>query len=192
MPGSNFTYVNTVPASGDNPSVDQPNMLGNTTATNGWVSQDHYGFNTSGPTNNFGGLHQQVTFPGNNVPSVPTSPPALFTNLVNSLPQLFFYSGTAAQGSNQYSTSASNGSTMLLGGIILKWGTGTFSAGSNNTPISFNKAFPNNLFVATVTLTSMNPVSSVGAIYTGASGFTAYRGINTTNDADFRWIAIGN
>src|SRR5438309_2088604 len=112
-----FSFSTTVPGTNNDPADDQPIMQTNNVSTSGLISVDHVGFNTPG-----GGHHEQVTFNDNNVPSVPTSPPVLFTNSVSGLPQLFFYSGTSTQGSGQY-ISNTNGSTFLLGGIILKWGT---------------------------------------------------------------------
>lgn len=137
---SSFTYITGVPAADNDPSVDQPNMVTNTNSIPGLIAIDHVSFNASN-----GGTHLQVTFSSNNVPTVPTSPPVLFTNLdSNMTSQLFYYSGDATHSSNQY-VQAAQGSTMLLGGIILKWGT---SAGlvADNTTITFPVAFPNNCY----------------------------------------------
>jgi hypothetical protein len=200
MPGSNFTYVNIVPASGDNPSVDQPNMLTNTTSVNAWVAQDHYGFNTAGPTNNFGGLHQQVTFAANNVPTPPTSPPVLFTNTVGSIPQLFFYSGSAAQSSNQYvlgSLGSGKGSILLFGGIIVKW----FSANINASSLAVNfatglslNAFPNSVQGALVTTQSFTSGGgyAVGYNTLSTSSITLQKSPGDTNTTNVFVVIIGN
>src|SRR6266849_4452913 len=96
----NYTYTGNIPAAGNNPSNDQPNMQTNTNSIASIVNVDLYGFG-----NNNGGTHQQVTFSGNNVPSLPATVPVLFTNTVdgagNSLPgslaQLFLYTGSASK-----------------------------------------------------------------------------------------------
>lgn len=141
-------YNLNIPFATHNPSVDQPNMEANNNNIATYVAVDHVAFNTSGS-----GQHNQVTFNANNIPAVPTAPPVLFTNTVGSLPQLFFYSGAAASGSNQYTAAANQGSTFMLGGIIAKWGV----ANTNSAPVTttFNAAFPNACFI--VLLTNLNP-----------------------------------
>lgn len=192
MPGSNFTFYSTIPAANDNPSVDQPLMLGNNSSVNGWVAQDHYGFNTSGGTNNFGGLHAQVTFAANNIPAG-FSPPTLFTNNDSAnTPQLFYYTGSSGQSSSQY-TSSANGSTMLLGGIILKWGSQ--NSVNNGTTISFPSNFPNNCYQVICC-----PVRSSGlgsaTINTYVSSVSTSGWVLATNIGssllNVSWFAIGN
>lgn len=53
-----FSYNNGVPATANDPSVDQPDMLLNTQAINGISDVDHIGFNAAN-----GGMHRQVTYP---------------------------------------------------------------------------------------------------------------------------------
>lgn len=64
-----MTFTSGIPASGNNPSQDQPLMLGNFTAINNWTVVDHVGFNTSNS-----GTHDQVTFTSENTPASPTDP----------------------------------------------------------------------------------------------------------------------
>jgi hypothetical protein len=64
-----FTYNNSVPASANNPSVDQPNMLINTQSVNSILGVDHVSFNAVD-----GGTHQQVTFSSENTPVAQTDP----------------------------------------------------------------------------------------------------------------------
>jgi hypothetical protein len=154
-------YNLNIPFATHNPSVDQPNMETNNNSIATYVAVDHVGFNTTGS-----GQHNQVTFNANNIPAVPTAPPVLFTNTVGSLPQLFFYSGSAANGQNQYLAAPNQGSTFLLGGMIVKWGI----ANTNNPAVTttFNQAFPNACFIVLLT--------NLSAAYTGSfavTGFTA-------------------
>lgn len=62
-----ITYNLNIPASGNNPSNDQPNMETNTNAINQWTGVDHVEFNVSGDA--VSGTHLQVTFNSNNTPS---------------------------------------------------------------------------------------------------------------------------
>ena len=181
---SSFTYITGVPAADNDPSVDQPNMVTNTNSIPGLIAIDHVSFNASN-----GGTHLQITFSSNNVPTVPTSPPVLFTNLdSNMTSQLFFYSGNAAHSSTQY-VQASNGSTMLLGGIIMKWGfSGQVASG---TTISFTSPFPNNCFNVQLTVfdsTAKQTYINISAITT--SGFTMMAAGSVP--VAFYYSAIGN
>jgi hypothetical protein len=151
---TNFSYNDAVPAANNNPSVDQPDMQINTLSTDQILAIDHISFNT-----NNGGQHKQITFNIDNasgfpyIPTIPTSPPVLFTQNVNALPELFYYSGDAAHGSSQY-VQGTNGSTFLFGGIILKWFTVT--SASTNFIQTFAGVgltnFPNNAFGAVATI----------------------------------------
>ncbi len=177
-----------IPNAPNNPSTDQPNMKTNNDNIATFVAVDHVGFNTAGS-----GQHNQVTFHANNVPSVPTSPPILFTDTVAGLPQLKFFSGDAAHSSNQYVVSA-NGSTFLLGGIIMKWGQVT---AIDNTTISFPVAFPNNCFNVQITVDAITVLPTLVTV-SGTpipGGFTPR--VKDTNGATVApvtifYLAIGN
>jgi hypothetical protein len=161
---STFSYSTTIPAANNDPADDQPQMQTNFASISGLINVDHVGFNVIG-----GGEHEQVTFNANNVPAVPTSPPILFTNTVGAVPQLFFYSGSATTSSSQYVVAA-NGSTFLLGGIILKWGT--LAAVANGATVTFPVPFPNACFGAFPTINIGSTVSPVGTNGFTATGFT--------------------
>lgn len=180
-----FTFNSNIPAASNNPSSDQPLMLTNNQSTEGIIGIDHVTFNTLG-----GGQHLQVTFNGNNVPIPPVVPPILFTNTIAGLPQLFFYSGDATHSSSQY-VNATQGSTFLLGGIILKWGLKAGLVVDNQT-ITFSVPFPNNCY--TVVATPVRAALSPSLYFTVAAtpsvtGFV----IRTTLSLDaLSYIAIGN
>lgn len=186
---SSFVYNRDIPNAPNDPSVDQPNMKINNNSIEDWSAVDHVGYNTSG-----GGRHLQVTFNSNNVPGVfPVSPPILFTNLQNSIPQLFFFSGDAAHSSNQYvigGSDNSSGSVLLMGGIIVKWFTVTFTA--NFQAFTFAglgiNAFPNHAFAASVTANS-NFTAGYNAL--SSSGITILHG-NGSTPITTGVIVIGN
>lgn len=158
---TNFSYNTGVPNAPNNPSIDQPVMLNNTQSIDGILDVDLVGFNADD-----GGTHKQVTFSSNNVPTLPTPTAGgnnigiLFTNTVGSgtVDQLFYYAGTAAQSSSQYVNSAStNGSTFLLGGIIMKWARTDGTKTVYDLVGDFNVAnFPNGAFGAVASIQSGN------------------------------------
>lgn len=191
-----FQFDTTVPATNDNPSADQPDMLVNNQSINGILGVDHVTFNL-----NNGGQHTAITFnqDASYVPSAfPVSPPKLFTNTVDGagnalpsgVPELFFYSGSAVQSKNQY-VSQPVGSVLLPGGIIMKWGA--VAGVTDGTAITFGVAFPNNVFSLQVsggTSSSPQPTINFSQSTLTTSGFTAK--ITGTQPVNLYYIAIGN
>jgi hypothetical protein len=177
-----FTFTNTAPAVNMPPSQSQPLMLQNFASTQGILAVDHVTFN-----NETGGQHKQVTFTSSNVPTVPTTPPVLFTmpNIPSGIEQLFFYSGSNTQSSTQY-VNATQGSTFLLGGIILKWG----NLAVTGSPVTFASAFPNACYAVLITGTS--PAYTGGFVATGVTvgGFTATR-TSGSGATGYYYLAIG-
>lgn len=183
-----YTYNAGVPNPDNDPSVDQPDMLINTQSIASLIATDHVGFNTPN-----GGTHDQVTFSSNNVPTLPTTFPTLFTQVPSggTKPELYFYSGTAAQSSSQY-VRASAGSAVLTAGIIIKWGSSGLVP--NNTTINFVSPFPNACFNVQLTIqdaTQKQAFLNVSSQTT--TGFTI-RTINSNGSATstaFEYFAIG-
>lgn len=152
-----------IPAAKNTPAQDQPEMQKNYANIAGFLAVDH---TAAGSIN--AGTHTHVTFPTNVVPTPVAGnyTPVLFTNnqdgnqpTPNTLPgnELFFFSGSVSESLQQYIV-GSNGSTMLFGGIILKWAQVTlgstakvFQFGSgvdpNQSYLNVND-FPNNVFCA--------------------------------------------
>lgn len=183
-------YDPTKPAMNDKPTNDQPTMQSNFSSIKTLIDIDHVDFSSASY-----GQHLQVTFGSNNIPGIfPTSPPILFTNNdAGSVPQLFYYAGQSGTSATQYYTS---GSTMALGGIILKWGTATVSGGP--TAVDFSSAFPNacQAVVATAVNSGTNANNYVYVSNFTTMGFNATGVLRTaTNQATstpFYYIAIGN
>lgn len=187
-----FSFNNAVPASANNPSVDQPDMLINNQSTASIIAVDHIGFNAAR-----GGQHKAIHFnqDASYVPVPPVSPPQLFTNTVSGLPQLFYYSGTAPQSSNQYSQAA-NFSTFLLGGLILKGGAITGLA-TGSTVFTYSTMAPAlepfiNATLA-VYLTPTNLVASGRANFILSSNSTSFtvQSNGSGANANFYFLAIG-
>lgn len=194
-----FQFDATVPATNDNPSADQPDMLVNNQSTNGILGVDHITFNL-----NNGGQHKAITFnqDASYVPaSFPVNPPQLFTNttdgagnaLPNGVPELFFYSGSSAQSQTQY-VSKAQGSVLLFGGIILKWGTVTLPNTGASQTVTYPVAFPNGCFA--VNAIKSDTVSSANLLLvTNFSGvpntFQAVKS-SASSSLQITYIAIGN
>ena len=83
-----FTFNNTIPAAGNNPSADQPIMLSNNVAIQGILGVDHITFNQSN-----GGQHLQVTLPATTY----VVPPAQVGNASVIYPNAGTASAAAAQ-----------------------------------------------------------------------------------------------
>lgn len=102
------------------------------------AGRDHVEFTNATAPNR--GLHKQVTFVNVAAPPVPADPISLLHTVTDGFgqPQLRFLN---SNNSANYSLVGSSGSTVLMGGIIVKWG---FYSGVS--PYVFPTAFPNNLF----------------------------------------------
>lgn len=192
-----ISYNIGIPAASHNPSNDQPNMLQNNDNIPALISVDHVNFNTAGS-----GQHLRVTFNSNNVPSFPLLNPTLFTNNdAFAIPQLFYYTGSAPTSANQYTLTA-NGSALLFGGIIAKWGVVTLAPGFDQD-ISFGSLgladFPNACFtvVANINTTTTPPSTTTGDIWTvQTNSFTKskfhVRTSTTSKITSINFIAMGN
>lgn len=168
------SYNPAIPNPPDAPSADVAIMQSNAGAISTVIARDHVGFNVL-----LSGRHKQVTFAQNNVPTVPTSPPVLFTqNDAFSTPQLFYYTQT---NNTQYSAAA-EGSCFLFGGIILKWGHFLTSPAT----VPFPVAFPHNCFNVVLTTSNSNAQVHVNSI--SPASFT----MSSASSVNFYWIAIGN
>ena len=94
-----ITYINGIPATNDNPSVDQPNMQLNTDAITTYVAIDHIPFNSDTAPN---GMHAKVTFP------LATSDPSLSNSQTQIYPKTFGSTTTYLETYEAVKTSAGN------------------------------------------------------------------------------------
>jgi len=179
MSAPNFTYNSNIPLSTHNPSVDQPMMEVNNNSIAGYVAVDHVPFNTSGS-----GWHNQVTFSNVSTQATPTDPVSiLYTkNDAAGHPQLNFLNSQ-----NFTNTFAGNGAVLLLGGLIIQWGTGSTTGSSFAFPITF----PNNCYSMVVTGTS---TLYTGGFVVSALSRTNYTVSRTsgTGATGYYYIAVGN
>jgi len=198
-----FPFNTGIPASGDNPSVDQPGMLQNNVSTNGIIGVDHNTFN-----NNLGGYHTDIHMdPQGSVPPAIAGIGQLFAQIVTVASvtdtQLFFETGTGVLNQLTGSKQAFNGFA-YLGNIILQWGfvNASFSgASSQNQTTSFNLTFPNNCFIV-LTTPYYDPnfpsgVASVSILSNNnpeppTNQFTWTANSNSSQYTGFYWFSVGN
>jgi hypothetical protein len=199
---NNFTYTTGIPNPPNNPSTDAPNMQTNTNSINSLISIDHVGFNTNGS-----GIHKQVTLSNQAAPGLGDGTGVLYANLINanSWPVWQNAAGTTPLISILTAASA-NGYCSLVGGVILQWGTVSFSGGNDHETgtVSFatsNINFPSSCFVVIpqlqVASSSETVASNTIAIRSKSSTqfiwvFNSSSSSGSTRYPGFYWIAIGN
>ncbi len=192
-----FPFDTSVPAANDDPSSDQPDMLTNNQSTSSIIGTDHITFNL-----NNGGQHKAITFnqDASYAPvGFPVSPPQLFTAIsTGGIPELVYYSGTAAQSANQY-TAGSSGSTFLFAGFIIKWGVATLGAGLSNT-VTFASLglanFPNNCYNVTANVHTSTVTPDTTTLTVQTRNFTPAQfqvdKSSSSKITTINFIAIGN
>lgn len=188
------TYITGIPATANNPSVDQPNMLTNTNNIPPLIAQDHFGFN-----DNAGGNHKQVHMKNQAAPGgIGANADGVFYCNSSAGQSRPFWQNAAAGSPFQFSllgaqSIATNGYLTLVGGIILQWGF-VNAPGGGPTAVTFPlNPFPNNVFSVQLTPRNDGGHSAFTYYLDGApttAGFT-YRG-STTGSQTLFWFAIGN
>lgn len=194
---STFPINTTIPAANNDPADDQPLMQANFANINSYVQVDHIN-----PAATGAGQHKQVTFNSNNVPTPPTSPPILFTNIQDgagnalpgspAVPELFFYSGPSAGVSQNQYVSTQNGSVLLMGGIIMKWGVYTVPLPGGTQVVPFPVSFPNNCFSVVVGRVNTNSLAGTPLSNFIPASFTITVGMSNISTQTISYIAIGN
>lgn len=195
-----IAYERDIPATANNPSVDQPDMKDNTNHIDDIIAVDHYSFN-----NNNSGWHKQSTMPV--LAAIPTKVAGqgvVYTKTANGASNLF-YAGDANTDEYQltrtdtanfatFSTNAGaglSGWTYLPGGVLMQWGG---ISASTDTAIAFPVPFSSNVFSIQVT----PRVNSNSRIFlwvktVSLTQFTpAVRDSSGSGDTFlFTWLAIG-
>lgn len=132
-----FTFNVGVPATNNNPSVDQPDMLINNVSNNAIWAVDHVTFNTagSGGAGASGGQHLQVTFNAKATPGAMVDPLAIvytFDGVANTVhPQLYFKN---SQGIFPLSSIRAFGSFLTVGGTTAPTLINSFNIVSGTQP----------------------------------------------------------
>lgn len=182
-------YNLNIPAANNNPSQDQPKMQTNTNAINTLISLDHFTFADSQA-----GRHKQVTLTNEAAPGLNGGNGVLYGNLQAGQSWPFWQN---ALGSFQLATlpviSATQGSAVIPGGLILKWGkiTSPGSSGtliyttpfpSGNPPLTIQLTLERSSGNQTVTVDDSPAPTPAAFDYLASSGGSAF----------LYWFAIGN
>lgn len=191
--------INTgIPAAGNDPADDQPEMLKNFNNINGFLSVDHI---APGTTNN--GYHQQVHLINEAAPGLNGANGVLYSNTIGSSSYPFWQNSVSAALPLVYPVVADgSGSTTIPGGIILKWGIFPLpNSSSSSGVVPFSPSggnFPNICYNLQLTL-----VSKVGGTSSSSntlahrqgsvtpSQFTYDFNGNAGSYTFFNWFAIG-
>lgn len=209
-----FTYNNLVPATNNDPSADQPEMLINTASINSIIAVDHVGFNANG-----GGKHKFVRLlnPTSYAFTLPLGAAnegmlsALTTGAVTDiyyrpdsttdqyqLTRTISASKTKFGTNNAYPSNASpagatttGGWTFLPGGLLLQYGTVT-APGNPSTTVSFPIAFTSTPFAMTISIKRNS--GSNDNLFINSKSSTTFTYFASTSNAGFQsfdWMAIG-
>jgi hypothetical protein len=206
-----FTFNNAIPASGNNPSVDQPGMLSNNISTANIINVDHVGFNQSS-----GGKHKVIRARslqtlGIALPPGVSGEGSIYTRTASAVTNLFYRPDATANEyqltrtiaasfatfgtDTNYNGNNIGGWTFLPGGLLFQYGFITPVVNQGNTAIVYPVAFSSgpafSLTVSAVVTSSLGDLTS--AIRTGTSGSTGFS-ISTSssgNVTSFYWMAIG-
>lgn len=205
-----FTYTTGIPATNNNPSADQPDMLNNTNSISSIWSVDHAGFDAQNA-----GMHNLARFLRQ------SGIPAGLINLSGAvydkedtvnLPNedaLFFSPGNTTNqyqltrtDTNKFSTFGTNtlyltnggyeytgGWTFLPGGMILQYGSIHQTVGISVTvTVKFPKDFTNNGYIA-IPVARANTLCSSSVIQNSLSQ-TQFL-LSSTGTSDWYWAALG-
>lgn len=172
-----FPINTTVPAAGNDPSIDQQPMQTNFANISSYLSVDH----TTPGTNPGDGQHNQVTFHINQAaPSIANAVSGLFSNSS----QLFFQNASGVLQITNSALAPSSGAGMFPGGLQIRVGSGTASvAGVTNT---ISPAFPTACLSVVASGSGFGFVISVPSFTT--SSFNAFSSLSSTT---IRYIAVG-
>jgi hypothetical protein len=214
----NLPYTGNIPDPPHNPATDVPDMQENTNSIQTWVTIDHYGFNTSGATDGFGGLHSQVRMPtlGTAKPTLVNGAGNLYVNTINGNSELLYIPDNTGDVYQLTSTSHAQyaifaddtnypqtppvatqfgGWTFLPGGLLLQYGNEQLPGSSNPDGIvKFPRAFSSSVFNLQLTLNansttnSSNTISSIG---TPTKTQFKWNFTGSTSYNYFYWMAIG-
>lgn len=143
-----MTFNPNIPVGTDNLSTSQGQILTNFSQLNTIFDDNHFTWNNATTANR--GLHRKVDFPvvlGSD-PAITGTASAVYSKSVSGVAQLFFANASQVTQMTGTHSIVANGSVTLQGGLILKWGSSSFSGTGTSLTISFPTAFPNNAFVA--------------------------------------------
>ena len=181
-----MTYQPLIPLSTDFLSTSQGDIKTNFTLLNSYFAIDHVAFNAGSNQ----GQHKQITF--NNVlavdPAKITPIASLYTKTVNAKSQLFYQNDALVTDAYQLTgpvTVGATGSTTLLGGIILKWGSAPGVSGT----ATFTTPFLHNCYSVVASILDNNAITRISVNGANVNNFSYVLDHPVTG---IYYIAIGN
>lgn len=187
-----MTFTPGIPQSGQSLGNSRTQIVDNFTNYNDTMSQDHVAPNATGQ-----GKHKLSTYVEQAAdPATLANELAMYCKDLAGISSLFLRkesSGTVIQLSGQDPVLASPGSTILAGGVYIKWGTGNSNEGpaapANFT--TFTTAFPNNCWTVVLVASDLNYSGTHVPYNLAVNGFNGRRTSGSGNTG-FYYIAIGN
>ena len=186
-----MAYFESIPQSTDDPSASQPLILANFTEIATVVAVNHVAFNDGDQ-----GKHKFLQMPEQaSAPATAANEGGLYTKEENGASELFYReesSGTELQLTNAF-TAATDGEVTFPGGLIMKWGLGSFTTSGTNVTITFGTAYPANVYSVQATLVGDTGGSTGVAVdQIVVTGFRMNRASGSISGQSFYWTAIGN
>ncbi len=190
-----FVYTQNIPASGNLPAADQPNLQTNTNSINSIIDVDHYPFGTG-----IDGQHKYLHMKQGALPPGGVTGTGLFyTQASNGATQLYYSNGSTGNeyqltrvNNANFGTFATNpGWTFLPGGLLMQWGTDTKATGGT---VTFPFAFTSSVYSIQITVNENNNNRHTVFVKTSSmSNFTVASRDSSGNDESntFFWVAIG-
>lgn len=200
-----MSYNPSIPASTDQISVSQGQILNNFSALNTIFNADHFTFNYS--ISGEQGQHRQITFPETQTdPSLSGVIGEIYSKNISSSSEPFFANSNGANvlwrggsGTGLVSSTtggnASNGSITFPNGIIAQWGYATIPV-LTSTSVTFSVAFPNACFIVLPSLyiATSNFATKVIVVNGSITRTAANLFVNSTGggSVSVSYLAIGN
>lgn len=191
-----MTYNPNIPATSDNLSTSQGQMLSNFSQLNTIFDHNHFTWDNATSANR--GLHRKVDFPvvQGSDPSPTGAAGVVYSKALSGLTQLFFANASQVTQLTGTNSIGASGSVTIQGGLILKWGTSAFSGSSTSLTVSLPVAFPNNCYFATSTAVTTTGVAA-NVTTTQISGLTQLLinragGTGLVTNMSVQYFAIGN
>lgn len=179
-----MTFDPAIPQATDLLSNSQQDLLDNFSQLNTQFGIDHTAFNTG--SGNGDGFHKKVTFPSAPVIAAPAGTKSIvYPKAVSAIQELHFQNSTKEIQITDSGLTASSGQGFLPGGLQIRCGSGTASAGAG-TLNTITPQFP----TATLSVTA-NTKFGNNTIGIGTTNPTDFIATSNSGTVSIFWTAIG-
>lgn len=187
-------YSNNIPQPSDRPSDSQDDLLQNFQALKVFLDRNHVAI-IDPTTNTSEGKHKFLQMPEQAAdPATAVNEGGLYVKETNSRATLYWRNennGNAVQLTRGVPTKSATGETYLPGGIILKWGIGTFP-NSNQVTINYGGTAYASIYQVVATLSTANSFADREKFNISDVGTTSFKAwVKNSTNANVRWFAIG-